>query len=73
MTNYKLTIILTVVGLAVFTIVVTQQIIRLKAVQWTFFDVIIVAAICFIVIWIIPDIIPDIINIVRQWRGRNQQ
>ena len=71
MASYELTFLLAVVGggLVVFTCVVISQINRLKTMQWTLWDVTIVAAICFIVIWIIPDII----NIVRQWRGRNQQ
>jgi hypothetical protein len=71
MTNYKLaiTIILMAVGLAVFTFVVVLQIIRLKDTQWTFWDVIIVAAILFIMIWIIPDIR----NVILRWRERNQK
>ena len=54
--NYKLTIAFAVVGLAVFTFVVVSQIDRLKAKQWTLCDVIIVAAIIFIMIWIYQDI-----------------
>ncbi len=71
MTNYKLaiTIILMAVGLAVFTFVIVLQIIRLKDTQWTFWDVIIVAAILFIMIWIIPDIR----NVILRWRERNQK
>jgi len=67
-TNYKWTIILAVVSLVVFTFVVVSQIDRLKAAQWTLWDVIIVAAICFVVIWIIPDIR----DIIHRWSGRNQ-
>ncbi len=37
--------------------------------QWTFFHVIIVAAICFIVIWIIPDIR----DIILRWKRRNKR
>jgi hypothetical protein len=66
--NKKLAIILAAVGLTIFTSVVVLQMDRLKAKQWTLWDVIIVAAICFVVIWIIPDIR----DIVGQWRRRNQ-
>ena len=68
-TNSKWTIVLAVPGLVLFTSVVVSQINRLKAGQWTLWDVILVAAILFIVIWITPDVM----NIVRQWRGRNQK
>ena len=67
--NYKLTIGFAVVGLAVFTFVVVSQIDRRKAKQWTLWDVIIVAAILFIVIWIYPDIR----DIILRWRRRNEK
>jgi uncharacterized membrane protein YccC len=67
--NYKLTIAFAVVGLAVFTFVVVSQIDRLKAERWTLWDVIIVAAVLFIVIWIYPDIR----DIILRWRGRKQR
>jgi hypothetical protein len=66
--DYKLTIAVAVVGLAVFTFVAVSQIDRLKAKQWTLWDVIIVAAILFIMIWIYPDIR----DIVLRWRRQDQ-
>jgi VIT1/CCC1 family predicted Fe2+/Mn2+ transporter len=66
--DYKLTIAVAVVGLAVFTFVAVSQIDRLKAKQWTLWDVIIVAAIFFIMIWIYPDIR----DIVLRWRRQDQ-
>jgi VIT1/CCC1 family predicted Fe2+/Mn2+ transporter len=66
--DYKLTIAVAVVGLAVFTFVAVSQIDRLKAKQWTLWDVIIVAAILFIMIWIHPDIR----DIVLRWRRQDQ-
>jgi len=67
--NNKLALILAVVGLSVFTFVIISQIDRLKAAQWTLWDVIIVAAIFLILIWFTPDII----DIIRRWRRRNQK
>jgi hypothetical protein len=67
--NYKLTIAFAVVGLAVFAFVVVSLIDRLKAKQWTLWDLIIVAAILFIVIWIYPDIR----DIILRWRRRNEK
>lgn len=67
--NNTVAFIVAVVGLALFTFVIVSQIDRLKATGWTLWDVIIVAAILFIVIWITPDIM----KVVLQWRGRNQK
>ena len=67
--NNKLALILAVVGLSVFTFVIISQIDRLKAERWSLWDVIIVAAILFIVIWITPDIM----KVVRQRRGLNDK
>ena len=67
--NNTLAFIVAVVGLAIFIFVIVSQIDRLTATRWTLWDVIIAAAILFIVIWITPDIM----KFVRQWRGRNQQ
>jgi hypothetical protein len=65
----KLALIVAVVGLAVFTFVIVSQIDRLKAERWTLWDVIIVAAILFIMIWIYPDIR----DIILRWRRRNEK
>ena len=54
------------IGLALFTFVIISQIDRLTTTRWTFLDLIIAAAICFIAIWIYPDIR----NIIRR---RNQK
>jgi len=67
--NYKWNIVLGVVGLVVFTFVLVSHIDRLKAKQWTLWDVIIVTAILFVVIWIIPDIM----KLFREWRRREQK
>jgi uncharacterized membrane protein YqjE len=67
--NYMLTIAFAMVGLAVFTFVVVSQIDRLKAGQWTLWDLIIVAAILFIVIWSYPDIR----DIILRWRKRKEK
>jgi len=67
--NNTLAFIVAVASLVVFTFVIVSQIDRLKAAQWTLWDVIIVAAILFILIWIIPDIM----KFVRQWRRRTQK
>lgn len=67
--NNTLAFIVAVASLIVFTFVIVSQIDRLKAAQWTLWDVIIVAAILFILIWIMPDIM----KFVRQWRRRAQK
>ena len=66
--NNTLAFISAVVGLALFAFVIVSQIDRLKATRWTLWDVIIVAAICFIVIWLYPDIR----DIILRWRRRSQ-
>jgi hypothetical protein len=66
--NYKWTIVVGVVGLAVFTFAIISQMDRLKAKQWTLLDLFIVGWIALIVIWIIPDVS----DMVRRLR-RNQK
>jgi hypothetical protein len=44
-------------GLAFFAYVMISQLDRLTTTRWTIVDVIVVAAMLFIVIWITPDII----------------
>jgi hypothetical protein len=66
--NNKFAVILTLPGLAVFTFYIISQIDRLGAGQWTLWDIIIVAAICFIMIWFYPDVR----DIIIRWRGRNK-
>ena len=67
--NYKFTILAGVASLVVFTYVIASHIEKLEAGVWTLWDLLIVVAICFVVIWITPDIM----KFVRQWRGRNQK
>ncbi len=63
---YKWTIILTA---ALFTFLVMRQVSRpVDDTKLTYFDLIIVAAICLIAIWIYPDIR----DIILRWRRRNQ-
>jgi hypothetical protein len=61
-----LALVLALVGLSVFSYFIILQIDRLRNTRWTLLDIIIVAEIIFIVIWVIPDIS----NIIRR---RNQK
>jgi predicted tellurium resistance membrane protein TerC len=63
---YRWTIILTA---ALFAFLVMRQVSRpVDDTKWTYFDLIIIAAILFIVIWIYPDIR----DIILRWRRRNK-
>ena len=64
--NNSFAIIVALIALALFTLLIISQIDRLISTRWTFLDLIIVLAVCFMVIWIIPDIR----NIIIRWKKK---